>query len=251
MARAYRSPKSGGMRVDGFSEHFMRSSEVLCAIFRRASEHLPKDRSTTFKPPSSMPRYASSTQLESLNALRIKKFKEWNLLKDGWRNGELRWRRMGNETGDTVGYDLDGPLERNRALHLKYRYKANYDADWQETDYRVAMEATPCHYGGQRWWFRCPVAGCGRRCAVLYKRGRYFSCRRCTGCWYDSQTWVNQRFRLLGKVWRIDEYRSKVKRRFYKGRPTKQYRRYTALASISERILDAEEALFETVLRRG
>ena len=44
----------------------------------------------------------------------------------------------------------------------------------------VQITATPCHLGGQRYWFLCP--GCGRRCAILYPqrcriciKGRYWS----------------------------------------------------------------------------
>ena len=29
----------------------------------------------------------------------------------------------------------------------------------QPRDYRVWLEAWPCHYGGRRWWWICPVSG--------------------------------------------------------------------------------------------
>ena len=71
----------------------------------------------------------------------------------------------------------------------------------------VALESTPCHYGGARWWARCPI--CKRRCAVLYLRASlaralaialsqdspggsgalYLACRACVGLPYDSQSW--------------------------------------------------------------
>lgn len=31
---------------------------------------------------------------------------------------------------------------------------------------RVELESTPCHFGGVRWWWVCPMSG--RRCAKLY-----------------------------------------------------------------------------------
>jgi len=34
-------------------------------------------------------------------------------------------------------------------------------------DYRVQLETTPLHFGGERV-FRCPGAGCGRRVRKLY-----------------------------------------------------------------------------------
>lgn len=37
----------------------------------------------------------------------------------------------------------------------------------------VRTTTTPCHLGGHRNWFLCPL--CGRRCAILYPR----LCRKC------------------------------------------------------------------------
>ena len=61
----------------------------------------------------------------------------------------------------------------------------------EDVRYRVPLEYTRCHIGGQRHWFKCPgvVDGrvCGRRVAVLYLRGKYFLCRHCHGLFYSSQ----------------------------------------------------------------
>jgi len=45
--------------------------------------------------------------------------------------------------------------------------------------------ATPCHFGGQRWWFECPA--CGTRAAHLYLRRARLECRRCADLTYYSQ----------------------------------------------------------------
>mgnify|MGYP000471735892 CR=1 FL=1 len=50
----------------------------------------------------------------------------------------------------------------------------------------VRISATPCHYGGHRYWFTCPAQGCGRRVAKLYS-GRIFACRHCYQLAYPSQ----------------------------------------------------------------
>ena len=44
---------------------------------------------------------------------------------------------------------------------------------------------TQCNYGGTRQWWQCP--GCGRRVAVLYRRGQWFACRHCHALIYASQ----------------------------------------------------------------
>ena len=36
----------------------------------------------------------------------------------------------------------------------------------QLMDYRVQIQASPCHYGGMRWWWVCPISGL--RVAKLY-----------------------------------------------------------------------------------
>lgn len=48
----------------------------------------------------------------------------------------------------------------------------------------VSVTATPCTYGGKRYWFSCPK--CAARSAVLYYRNGY-SCRKCTGLGYKTQ----------------------------------------------------------------
>src|SRR5689334_19585223 len=54
------------------------------------------------------------------------------------------------------------------------------------TGQRVTLEATHLHFGGCRWWFRCP--SCERRCAGLYlpPQGNAFACRVCYGLAYQS-----------------------------------------------------------------
>lgn len=51
----------------------------------------------------------------------------------------------------------------------------------------VPIVSIPCHYGGERQYFRCPSARCSRRCEVSYSWGAYFLCRKCCGYHYPSQ----------------------------------------------------------------
>jgi hypothetical protein len=61
--------------------------------------------------------------------------------------------------------------------------------------YPVRLTSTPCHLGGQRWWFRCPLViegvPCKRRCRVLYRPPgeRYFGCRECYRLTYRVRQW--------------------------------------------------------------
>jgi hypothetical protein len=58
---------------------------------------------------------------------------------------------------------------------------------WEPIQLRVGLTFTPCNYGGQRPWFLCPMAECGRRVLILYLDGLYFGCRRCHSLVYTSQ----------------------------------------------------------------
>jgi hypothetical protein len=51
----------------------------------------------------------------------------------------------------------------------------------------VPLSWTACNLGGQRPWFFCPGAGCGRRVVILYAPGCYFLCRPCYDLSYESQ----------------------------------------------------------------
>src|SRR5262249_51545398 len=59
-----------------------------------------------------------------------------------------------------------------------------------DLDYSVRLVTTPCHLGGVRWWFICPLSrngvGCGRRVRKLYLCGKYFGCRHCHNLTYRS-----------------------------------------------------------------
>ena len=48
-------------------------------------------------------------------------------------------------------------------LRLQHRSRAR---DSRPIGYRVPLASTPCGFGGQRWWFLCPLSG--QRCAVLW-----------------------------------------------------------------------------------
>lgn len=87
-------------------------------------------------------------------------------------------------------------IELDRII-LTYRYRSAGE-EWQEKQYFVLIDWTDCNYGGQRAWFRCPMAGCGRRVAILYG-GSIFACRRCHRLVYQSQR-ENIADRMAGKA---------------------------------------------------
>jgi hypothetical protein len=71
-----------------------------------------------------------------------------------------------------------------RIVHSAFRHLS---ASVPQADYIVDMTATPCHFGGQRWWFLCPVDG--RRVAKLYlpNGAHRFASREAQRLGYHSQ----------------------------------------------------------------
>ncbi|HEV2127703.1 MAG TPA: hypothetical protein VGR22_03695 [Thermomicrobiales bacterium] len=69
-------------------------------------------------------------------------------------------------------------------LTLEYRTRGRGDAEWTPRTLRVWLEWTPCHFGGERVWFRCP--GCLSRRAVHFSVGGVFRCRACHDLAYTS-----------------------------------------------------------------
>lgn len=79
-------------------------------------------------------------------------------------------------------------------IELKYTVSTGFRSDTKENlCYRVELETTPCNYGGQRYWFTCPLTKngvyCGRRVAKLYlpPGAKYFGCRHCHDLSYKSR----------------------------------------------------------------
>ena len=96
------------------------------------------------------------------------------------RSGPVTWSSRGQVT-HWITVKSDG--REPDALVLEFRARAP-GADWREVTQRVALDRTPCHYGGTRPWFRCP--GCGARCAVFWSVVGFFCCRGCNGLAYSS-----------------------------------------------------------------
>jgi hypothetical protein len=67
---------------------------------------------------------------------------------------------------------------------LQYRYQGHVGA-WESATETVWLDWTPCHYEGQRPWFRCP--GYTRRVGILCDYGKWFRCRHCHRLPYASQ----------------------------------------------------------------
>jgi len=99
-------------------------------------------------------------------------------------------------TGITLQYIRLDPLTQEE-------HKYSYD---------VILTTTPCHFGGIRYWFRCPLlkpdgTPCNRRVAKLYLPPfqSHFGCRHCHDLTYTSRQmrmtgWMKRMWKLAGRM---------------------------------------------------
>jgi hypothetical protein len=104
--------------------------------------------------------------------------------------GTVRWSRGEKEVA-SLGYAVR-PSGGGLTLWLSYRWRRAGSAVGEAVEIPVPLETTRPHFGGVRWWGRCPLVvngtPCNRRIGKLYLTpgGRYFGCRRCHGLTYTS-----------------------------------------------------------------
>ena len=115
--------------------------------------------------------------------------------------------------------------------HLYFYYDVlQPDGRYRAVEYRVDLDVTKCNYGGQRYWYRCPVEilGCDRRVGVLYKVGDYLACGRCFSVTYESRK-LSGVYKKFGVVNMPELLRQELnfKRLRYKGKPTKKFLRFS------------------------
>ena len=108
------------------------------------------------------------------------------------KQGECRWY---NGWGDRVGivwYRVT--LGEKGYGEIQFHYIDVWYVfylPWGETiktEERIALTATPCRYGGKRWWLLCPPSN-KHRVTKLYApySSPFFKCRNCHELIYRSQ----------------------------------------------------------------
>lgn len=159
------------------------------------------------------------------------------LNKDGnYNSGSIRWTYGSDEKGASIGFrvirDNFGTPQEKTYVELYYTHTSNWDGEKSDMDYRVELTTTPCKYGGKRYWFICPLSKngqyCGRRVGVLFSIGKWFGCRHCGEIAYASQMQGGS-YKGFVSIPDIERAEKEVKRYYYRGKPTRKYRRVIRL----------------------
>jgi hypothetical protein len=146
-------------------------------------------------------RFNKKTTVEECRSLDVRKLHREGLLKPD-RLFSWSWSRGGREIA-SIGALVEGDDGPER-LTLLFRHRSGPGADWKDVQQPVELDWTPCNFGGERPWFICPGADCGRRVAVLYGPGRHFLCRHCYDLRYESQR-EDKTHRALRRAQKIRE----------------------------------------------
>lgn len=124
-------------------------------------------------------------------------------------------------------------------VELIYTVTSRWSGEKNDMDYKVPLTTTLCNYGGERYWFVCPLSRdgvyCGRRVGVIYGVDKWFGCRCCADVAYQAQ-FEGGTFRT-GSVTEpdVEKAYNDVKRKYYNGRPTRKYKRYLRLREKMDR----------------
>ena len=162
----------------------------------------------------------------------------------GYKSGGMTWTRNNQEVasiGITVSTMDDG------GEYIQFRYTTTDRSTGEQTkyDYKVSLTTTPCHFGGVRYWFICPLTTngnyCGRRVGTLYKApgANFYGCRHCYKLSYESRNESRYgRFAAMGYILKAErqyeELYNKIKRWNYGGRPTRKARKLQVLEAKME-----------------
>jgi len=113
-------------------------------------------------------------------------------------SGEFTWTWAGGNKS-SIGYFVTWGDPPTITLHYRWR-------DSEDVRIPVHLQTTPTQFGGERWWFTCPLIvggmACNRRAGKLHlpSGAKYFGCRKCHDLTYRSCQEAHQRERLFGRL---------------------------------------------------
>ena len=121
-------------------------------------------------------------RLDTAGLLRldVRHMRRTGVLQPGARS-TWQWTRDDGEPAGTIVTIMDHDRPR---LTLDYSTRRAGETDWTPRKVHVWLDTTPCHYGGERTWLRCPH--CHTRRAVLFSVDGAFACRACHDLAYTS-----------------------------------------------------------------
>ncbi|MBU1091884.1 hypothetical protein KKA27_03435 [Patescibacteria group bacterium] len=177
-----------------------------------------------------MGRWAYKTESESLVKTDVYDLRKKGFLKTGqYAVCTLKWTNYSSGNPNSIDMRVSAG-EFGEYVQFIYT-ETDRDGEKTNFDYKARLVKTPCHFGGFRYWFVCPLScrgiSCNRRVAKLYLDGSWLGCRHCHNITYRSRRESKKYaiFKYIDLVDSASEEKEKLKRHYYAGKPTKKYRR--------------------------
>lgn len=99
----------------------------------------------------------------------------------------------------------------------------------------IELSSSECHYSGKRWWFICPGCLMPKRKIYLPPGYSELACRGCYDLIYTLQithgSSFHKEYSHLSKLKKAHELQTKLKRKFYRDKPTKIFNKFLKLYS--------------------
>ena len=93
----------------------------------------------------------------------------------GYRSGTVVWKSSDDEEVGSIGIDVS-VMDGDNYARFHYTITELSTGEKTKYDYKVTLTTTPCHFGGVRYWFICPLSKngvyCGRRVAKLLQSAK-------------------------------------------------------------------------------
>lgn len=150
--------------------------------------------------------------------------------------GSIYWKRWENPNGN-IGFTVeknDDDMIGTVQVHFTQTDRESWEKN--DFDYTIRIEATPCHYGGLRWWFLDPCSHENIRCGVLYFQSNgYFAGRKKLNLSYDSQN-TSHTIRFWNSIFpdysKLNPLEESIKYPYRNGKPTRKMRRFLKLSEV-------------------
>lgn len=173
----------------------------------------------------------SKTEAESIIRISTSYLKNEGYFRGYTRRGSISWTASFTGKTDSVMIEVSTSGDTG-SLRIQYTQTAPGAKRGEDFDYQIPLTTTPCHFGGKRYWFRCPWYNngkfCGRRVGVLFKDGDYFACRHCYNITYSSRNENRRHIPLIPLFDAIPIHDEIVRLEgemttpYYRGKPTKK-----------------------------
>lgn len=133
--------------------------------------------------------YSNRYAVEECKSITTKFFKQHHFFSRDVDSQKISWGKDDEITG-TIRIQTS-MSSTEPYIRLFYTVTHNDTGEKSALNYRVMLSSTLCHYGGQRWWFICPLMvngkSCNRRVSALHlSNSYYFGCRHCLNLTYKS-----------------------------------------------------------------